>query len=109
MKINVITDNKPAEGWSVRIDAGALEDEISDVGEYDIWLEQKVRDNDPEVCEALNEIAEAVLQNTSEVNLLCSCEQQLCHGHIIRRYVENALAGLEPSAHAQFINKRQWK
>lgn len=86
-------------GQIVKVEDGTIELTRSDViSEYDIWLEDKIRDNDPEVCTALNDIADKVIDG-HEVNLICCCAPLSCHGNIIRLYITNALNGREPSAH----------
>jgi hypothetical protein len=81
-------------GQIVKVEDGCIELTRSDViSEYDIWLEDKIRASDPAVCSALDDIANEII-NGNDINLICCCAPQLCHGHTIRRYIENALKGI---------------
>jgi len=59
------------------------------VDQYKISLNQKIKNQDPQVIEALNNITNKA--ETGDVDLICFCAPRLCHGEIIKAVVENTM------------------
>lgn len=66
--------------------------------EYAVWLEDKMRNGDVTVISAMEKIAQDALTEEG-ATLVCSCIPMLCHGQVIKRFINNALKGKEPWAH----------
>jgi hypothetical protein len=57
---------------------------------YEVWLREQIRERNPAVCAMLNRIYLAAKEG--DVMLACWCAPLTCHGHIIRKVVEEKLA-----------------
>lgn len=57
---------------------------------YRVWLADKIKSNDQTVCNELNRLVH-ILQDKGELNLLCFCKPQPCHGDVIKDIIETAL------------------
>lgn len=64
---------------------------------YEVWLDKKIEEKDPEVCAELNKIYK--LAKNGDVALVCYCEhssgKEDCHGRIIKARVEEKLNKLK--------------
>lgn len=60
------------------------------IAKYKVWLDQKVADDDPIVCNELNRLAHIALQG-KPLNLVCFCKPQACHGDVIRAVLLKAI------------------
>lgn len=58
---------------------------------YKGWLHQRILAGELKVCEALNEIADRVMDNRP-TRLVCFCVPQDCHAFEIKRVVMAAIA-----------------
>lgn len=60
---------------------------------YERWLDWKIQNSDPTVCGELERIAELVMDNTDKpVNLVCWCSPLPCHGDVLKRVIDKAIA-----------------
>ena len=57
---------------------------------YEGWMLYRIETQIPPTIQALDEIAFRVLDG-EQVTLSCTCNSELCHGHIIKRIVEDAI------------------
>lgn len=60
---------------------------------YKVWLDQKIADEDPIVCDELNRLAHIAMQD-KPLRLVCYCKPQACHGDVIRAVLLKALKEL---------------
>ena len=56
---------------------------------YEIWINNKILNKDPSVCDALNKIY--LIAKNGDVNLCCFCKPKSCHGDIIKKIIESKL------------------
>jgi hypothetical protein len=59
------------------------------IAAYERYLRQKIANQDPIVCEALNHIVERAI--TGGINLICFCVPERCHGDVIKKIVLETL------------------
>lgn len=52
-------------------------------------LKKKIDERDPDICHAINNIIIKHLKG-GDVNIVCYCSPDRCHGDIVKNYVENA-------------------
>ena len=57
---------------------------------YESWMLYRIQTEILPTIQALDEIAFKVLDR-EQVTLDCTCNSELCHGHIIKRIIENAI------------------
>lgn len=55
---------------------------------YHDYLKKSLREYNPVICDALNELIIANLKD-EDIKLSCYCKPQACHGDVIRRFVES--------------------
>lgn len=60
------------------------------IAKYKVWLDQKIAEDDPIVCNELNRLAHIALQG-KPLNLVCTCKPQACHGDVIRAVLLKAI------------------
>lgn len=56
---------------------------------YRRYLHRKIDEKDPDVCKALNEVYKRA--KNGDINLVCFCAPQVCHGFVIKEVVESKL------------------
>ncbi len=56
---------------------------------YHYYLLDNIEDKNPSICNALNQIF--LLAQKGDVNLVCFCHPQSCHGDIIKEIIESKL------------------
>lgn len=56
------------------------------IREYRIWLRQQIAEDNQQVINKLTEIKIALLD--SDVALDCHCTPMICHGEVIKEYLE---------------------
>lgn len=61
---------------------------------YENWLFSQLKAGNPVVIQALDQIAHKHMQG-HEVNLICYCKPQKCHGDIIKAVIENKIKEIE--------------
>jgi hypothetical protein len=59
--------------------------------QYEEWLDQQIKNEDPAILEALDEIMNQVI-NTGHADLKCFCKPKACHGDVIRALVLKTIA-----------------
>jgi len=59
------------------------------IEKYEIWLRDKIKNKDIEICKMLNEIW--LKAKKEDINLICYCFPKLCHGDIIKKIIEENL------------------
>jgi len=57
---------------------------------YEKWLLKRIKEQDKDVCKALNDIYKACKAG-KQVQLICYCAPSPCHGDIIKRIVMSKL------------------
>lgn len=100
VKIKVLNKHKARRGvYGIYIGRGSplgnpyiigkhgTRDEVID--KYEIYLKQKIAENDRQIVDALSGIAE-LGQQYHGVNLICFCKPCRCHGDIIKKIVTEA-------------------
>lgn len=106
IKVHTGRNERDPEPKDISITTGALAFNQECMSQYDEWLEDHIRDEDPLVLEALNQIAEASLTENG-ANLVCDCGSITCHGHIIYQHVIEAFRKAYPDS---FPDKRaKWR
>jgi hypothetical protein len=71
----------PLEGTKAQYHVESREEAVS---EYEKWIEEKIAEKDDKVLRGLEEIKK-VLAEYGEVNLVCYCAPQSCHGDILKK------------------------
>ena len=56
------------------------------IEKYEPWLEKAVM-NTPLVAVCIDKITQSVLEG-NDINLVCFCKPQDCHGDVIKKYIE---------------------
>jgi Domain of unknown function (DUF4326) len=56
---------------------------------YEVWLRQKIKEKDKDICGELNYILRAARKEN--VQLICYCAPLSCHGDIIKKVIEEKL------------------
>lgn len=64
------------------------------IAKYKVWLDQKIAEEDPVVCNELNRLAHIAMQD-KPLRLVCYCKPQACHGDVIRAVLLKALKDLK--------------
>lgn len=59
------------------------------IEKYQDWLNQKIKDCDPTVCDELNRLVN-IAHQTGHLKLKCFCAPQRCHGDIIKDVILTA-------------------
>lgn len=59
------------------------------IAEYEKWLLNKIEQKDKLVCDELNRLYS--LAKKGNVNLVCYCSPQSCHGDVIKKVIESKL------------------
>ena len=59
------------------------------IAKYEKWLDKKIKQKDPQVRVALNDIY--LKAKNGNVNLVCYCAPKACHGDVIKQIIELVL------------------
>lgn len=106
MKADITVVNKHHKATGEYIGRGSplgnpvpINNEIGDtrsvvIAKYKVWLDQKIADEDPVVCNELNRLAHIAMQD-KPLRLVCYCKPQACHGDVIRAVLLKAIKDLK--------------
>lgn len=97
---NPFTGSKKLENTKAEFQCSSREEAVA---KYGVWIDEKIKQKDPEVRKALNEIY--LKAKNGDVNLVCYCAPQLCHGDIIKEKIEIVLMK-QPSVRNGFTLSR---
>jgi hypothetical protein len=78
--------SKPLANTKAQFQCKSREESVAKFKEY---ILEKIEKKDSVVCASLNYIYSMALKG--DVNLICYCSPELCHGHIIKRIIEERL------------------
>ena len=54
---------------------------------YKDWIKQKIKDRDPAVLHEITAIINKA--EKTDINLVCWCHPKPCHGHILKKIIDN--------------------
>jgi hypothetical protein len=57
------------------------------IEKYKEWITKKIKEKDPAVIQELTNIITIAEHN--DVNLVCWCHPKACHGHILKKIIDN--------------------
>lgn len=83
---NPYTGSKKVESTKAEFQCESRDEAIN---KYSQWLDDKIKQKDSQVRKALNEIY--LKAKRGDVNLVCYCSPQNCHGDIIKNKIEHVL------------------
>lgn len=78
--------SKPINNTKAEFQASSREESVAS---YRVWLKGKIASKDKYVCAELNRIY--LLARAGDVNLVCFCKPQSCHGDVIKEVIESKL------------------
>ncbi len=54
---------------------------------YKVWIKEKIKNRDPEVLQELTAIINKA--KNVDINFVCWCHPKSCHGHILKKLLDN--------------------
>ena len=57
------------------------------INNYEDWLKYKIIENDDEIINELKKLIDFYKKNNNEINLVCWCKPEDCHGDILKKFI----------------------